>query len=143
MKSYFYIEPEVAGGLGDHTVRDVSVHPPIITKLHYEFQGWLGDVLLESFPCFIVTEAAKSALLEIGISGVILTPVEVSTSDLFEEMQPDQKLPPFVWLKVNGDAGRDDFGIARDYRLVVSERVLDALKPLGISNALIEPFEAS
>ncbi|WP_378919867.1 hypothetical protein [Mesorhizobium kowhaii] len=121
----------------------MSIHPPIVTKLHYEFQGWFGDVLLESFPCFIVTEGAKSALLEIGISGVTFSPVEVSTSDLFEEMQPDQRLPPFVWLKVDGDAGRDDFGIANDYRLVVSERVLDALKPLGISNALIEPFEAS
>lgn len=43
---------------------------------------------------------------------------------------------------MNGEAGRDDFRIARDLRLVVSERVLDALKPLEISNALIEPFEA-
>jgi hypothetical protein len=57
-------------------------------------------------------------------------------------MQPDHKLPPFAWLKVDGQAGRDDFGIAPDYRLVVSERVLDVLKPLGISNALIEPFGA-
>lgn len=50
------------------------------------------------------------------------------------------KLPPFVWLKVDGKAGHDDFGLAEDHRLVVSESVLDALRPLGISHALIEPF---
>lgn len=58
-------------------------------------------------------------------------------------MQPDQKLPSFVWLKVNGDADDDDFRIAKDYRLVFSERVLDALRSFGISNALIEPFEGA
>lgn len=138
---YFYVEPEVAGGPGDHTVMDVSVHPPAVTKLHYEFQGWLGDVLVESFPCFIVTEEAKRVLLEIGFSGATFADVEVTTSELFEEMQPELELPPFVWLKVDGQAGHDDFGLPPNHRLVVSERVLDALKPLGISNALIEPFE--
>jgi hypothetical protein len=50
-------------------------------------------------------------------------------------MQPEQKLPSLVWLKVDGKAGHDDFGIAEDHWLVVSERVLDVLRPLGISNA--------
>ena len=55
---YVYIEPEVAGGLGDHTVMDRSVHPPIVSKLHYQMEGWLGDALLESFPVFIVISAS-------------------------------------------------------------------------------------
>ncbi|MER8751549.1 hypothetical protein NKH57_20115 [Mesorhizobium sp. M1050] len=99
--------------------------------------------MVTSFPCYLVTEDVKEKILKSEFSGVTFDKVEATTSELFEEMQPDQKLPPFVWLKVNGDAGRDDFGIAKDLRLVVSERVLDALKPLRISNALIEPFEAS
>jgi hypothetical protein len=99
--------------------------------------------MVTSFPCYLVTEDVKEKILESDFSGVAFDTVEVTTSELFEEMQPDQRLPPFVWLKVNGDAGRDDFGIAKDYRLVVSERVLDVLKPLGIPNGLIEPFEAS
>ncbi|MER8446107.1 hypothetical protein NKH52_23220 [Mesorhizobium sp. M1066] len=122
---------------------DRSVHPPLVTRLHYEFDGWLGDRMVASFPCYLVTEDVAEKILKSEFSGVTFDKVEVTTSELFEEMQPDQKLPPFVWLKVNGDAGRDDFGIAKDLRLVVSERVLDALKPSGISNALIEPFEAS
>ncbi|MFC3324272.1 hypothetical protein [Mesorhizobium cantuariense] len=140
---YYYLEPEVSGGFGDNVILDASVHPPLITRLHYEFDGWLGDSMVTSFPCYLVTEDVKEKILKSEFSGVTFDKVEVTTSELFEEMQPDQKLPPFVWLKVNGEAGRDDFGIAKDLRLVVSERILDALKPLGISNALIEPFEAS
>ncbi|MDX8514926.1 hypothetical protein [Mesorhizobium captivum] len=139
---YFYLEPEVSGGLGDNTVMDSSVHPPIVTRLHYEFDGWLGDVIVTSFPCYLVTEDVKEKILKDGFSGVRFDKVEVTTSELFEEMQPDLELPPFVWLKVDGEAGHDDFGLAEDHRLVVSESVLDVLRPLGISNALVEPFQA-
>ena len=83
------------------------------------------------------------ALVAIGATGATFDEVEVTTSDVFEELQPDQKLPRFVWLKVMGHAGHDDFGMSKDYRLVVSERVLEALKPLGISNALVEPLQTS
>ena len=69
--------------------------------------------------------------------------VEVTASELFHRLQPNTKLPSFVWMKIQGRPGHDDFGMAPNHELVVSERVLDALKPLGISNALIEPFEAS
>lgn len=41
---YFYLEPEVSGGLGDDAIMDTGVHPPVVTRLHYEFDGWLGDV---------------------------------------------------------------------------------------------------
>lgn len=137
---YFYLEPEVSGGLGDDAIMDTSVHPPIVTRLHYEFDGWLGDLMVTSFPCYLVTEYLKAKFLTAGFSGATFDKVKVTTSELFEEMQPDVELPPFVWLKVDGRAGHDDFGLAEDHRLVVSERVLDALRPLGISHALIEPF---
>ncbi|TPM38120.1 hypothetical protein [Mesorhizobium sp. B2-3-4] len=140
---YFYLEPEVSGGPGENTIMDVTVHPPLVSRLHYEFDGWLGDGIVTSFPCYLVTKDVKEKILESDFSGVTFDDVEVTTSELFEEMQPNQKLPAFVWLKVNGDAGDDDFGIAKDYRLVVSERVLDALKSFGISNALIEPFDGA
>jgi hypothetical protein len=139
---YFYLEPEVSGGLGDDTVMDTDVHPPVVSRLNYEFDGWLGDVIVTSFPCYLVTEDAKEKILENGFSGATFDQVEVTTSELFEEMQPDLKLPPFVWLKVDGKAGHDDFGLAKDHRLVVSESVLDVLRPMGIANALVEPFQA-
>jgi hypothetical protein len=139
---YFKIEPEVAGSSeGDNSVMDRSVHPPIVSRLHYVFAGWSGDVLLTSFPCFIVTEDAMNKLMEIGATGARFADVEVSTTYPFRELYPDTKLPKFVWLQVTGRAGRDDFGLARKIRLVISERALDALKGLQLNHAEIEPFE--
>jgi hypothetical protein len=139
---YFYIEPEVAGGLGHNVVMDRSVHPPIVSGLHYEFDGWLGDVLLESFPCFIVTEGAKKDLQSVGLTGLRFDEVEVTTSEFFQERYPNRQLPKFVWLQIVGKPGQDDFGIAKDLRLVISERALEVLRGLGISNALITDFDS-
>src|SRR5260370_37886947 len=126
---YFYIEPEVAGSSeGDNSVMDRSVHPPIVSRLHYEIAGWDGDVLLESFPAFIVTEDAMNNLMESGATtGARFADVEITTTYPFRELYPDTKLPKFVWLQVTGRAGHDDFGLAADLRLVISERALDVL----------------
>ena len=139
---YFCIEPEVAGSLGKNTVMDRSVHPPVIGKLHYEFAGWLGDVLLESFPAFIVTEEATLKLQQRGFTGARFGEVEVTTSEQFRDLYANRRLPEFVRLCVHGTAGRDDFGTAPDGKLIVSERALEALRDLGISNALVVPFRS-
>ncbi|CDX39994.1 conserved hypothetical protein [Mesorhizobium sp. SOD10] len=138
---YFYIEPNVAGGLGERTVLDPSVHPPIVTKLHYEVEGWFGDAIVTTFPCFLVTEETRHALQKMGFSGATFAAAEVTVSEDCQEDQPGLQLPHFVWLKVNGKAGQDDFGIAADYRLVISKRVLDLLESLGIPFAIVEPYE--
>ena len=137
---HFYIEPEVAGGLGKNTVMNRSVHPPIVSKLHYHFDGWLGDVLLETFPCFIVIELAKQKLQAAQLTGARFDEVEVTTSEQFQELYPTRQLPKFVWLRVEGTAGQDDFGTAPDGRLVVSERTLALLRELGISHASSTEF---
>jgi len=138
---YFCIEPEVAGGLGKTTVMDSAVHPPVVSKLHYHFDGWLGDVLLESFPSFIVTEGAKQQLQAIGATGVRFDDVEVTTSDQFRQLYPNRQLPKFVWLRVEGQPGRDDFGVGPDGRLVASERALEMFQKIGVANSLVTPFK--
>jgi hypothetical protein len=65
----------------------------------------------------------------------------VSKSHQFQDFHPEQKLPQFSWLKVDGNAGHDDFGVARNTRLVVSERGLKLLQELGIPNAEVSDFE--
>ncbi|WP_409261649.1 hypothetical protein [Pseudomonas putida] len=137
---YYYIEPEVAGGLGGGTVLDTAVHPPIVYSLEYEFDDWLGDQLLESFPCFIVTEIIASAIKEAGLSGCRFGPVDIKKSEIFEELNPDVMLPEFVWLKVCGVAGVSDFGLAHDHRLVISEEVNRLLKRFGLENADVCEF---
>ena len=138
---YYQIEPEVAGGIGEHSEIDRSSGKMVVRKLHYYFDGWLGDVLLESCPCFIVTEAAKKKLQSIGATGIKFDKVEVTTSAFFQDRYPNRQLPKFVWLQIDGKPGQDDFGIAPSPGLVISERALVVLKGLGISNALVTPFE--
>jgi hypothetical protein len=137
---YFYLEPEVAGGLGPGTLMDTSTHPPKISKLNYQFDDWLGDALLETFPCFIITQEGRRVIEEQRFTGVRFEDVEITKSDLFQDLCSDRSLPEFNWLRVLGRAAEDDFGISIDHRLVVSERVLEILKKLGISNALVHDF---
>ena len=138
---YYILEPEVAGCLGDKTVMNREIHPPYVTALHYQFNGWLGDVLVESFPCFIATIDVVQQLQKIAASGVQFGDVCVTKGTQFQEIYPDQAIPEFKWLQINGIAGSEDFGLASDFRLVVSDRILNILKPLGISHALVEEFE--
>ena len=139
---YFSVEPEVAGGLGPHSVIDRSVHPPIVSRLHYQFDGWLGDEIVESFPCVLVTEALSRQLLAEGFSGFEIGSVEVSASEQFHDTCPDTELPPFVWLRVVGIGGKDDFGSGPDARMVVSERALRVIQTTAPQALDVEPFVA-
>lgn len=134
---FFYIKPEVAGGLGQNTVMDRSQHPPIVHKLHYVFHGWLGDALLASFPCFIVTKIAMEKLQAAAVTGIKFQSVEVTTSGEFQDFYPNRKLPDFAWMQVEGVPGHDDFYIGQPYRLVISDRALQILSELGIPHAQI------
>ncbi len=134
----FIVSPEVAGELGADTVMDTSVHPPRVSRLHYELHGWLGDDLLESFPVFVVTDRLARALRGSDLSGWRLGPVQVTKSDEFEELHPDRELPGFFWLQVDGD-GAADFALSADHRLEVSERALELLRRFQIDNALVDP----
>jgi hypothetical protein len=142
---YYYVKPFVAGDFGKNTVLDNSVHPPIVHKLHYEIDVWIGDVLITSFPCYLVTEEAKRELLEIGVSGVTFADVEVTASELFRRLQPQTKLPSFVWMKIQGRPEHDDFGMAPNHELVISERALDVFERLGNESAgirlIVQPEE--
>ena len=138
---YTYLEPEVAAAFGDGTVLDTSVHSPRVHKLHLLFEGWLGDCLIECFPCFAVTTEARHGIESAGLSGVCLQDVLVSKSEQFEELYPRCQLPTFYWLQITGVAGQEDFGIAEDYRLVVSSRALQVLQVFGLEQALSSPYD--
>jgi hypothetical protein len=142
---YFELVPEVAGGWGQETVVDRSVHPPRILKLEYRFEDWLGDDLLATSPCYVVTERLASALEIAGLTGFSLADVVITTSELFDRIHRDLKLPrtlpQFRWLKVHGAAGRDDFGLLDGYRLVVSDHALEVLNGYNLHHAEIRALK--
>jgi hypothetical protein len=138
--SYYVIEPEVAGGLGPHTMMDRSVFPPLVSKLHYQFDGWQGDEIVESFPCFLVTESLSDRLAQGALAGIEFADAEVSVSDQFRDAHPGMVLPRFIWLKVSGEAGKDDFGIGPDSKMVVSERALLVIRATAPQWLDVEPF---
>jgi hypothetical protein len=127
---YFSLDPEVGGNI----VCSEMDRSGQVRKLHYEFDGYEGSAIVESVAHYIVTAEAKKELEAIRASGMRFDSVETSTSDLFDEMYPGERLPKFVWLKIVGRPGEDDFGMAPDQRLVVSERVLDLFKRLGLDS---------
>ena len=136
--SWFRIEPEVAGGLGPNTELDRSTHPPPVERLHYVFDGWLGDDLLESFPAFIVTADAALRLEAADLSGFRLGDVEVDTSETFDEVGANRELPEFRRLEVTARARDADFGLDDDNALVISDAALDVLRQGRLEHADIE-----
>ncbi|MCG5049855.1 hypothetical protein L2164_14225 [Pectobacterium brasiliense] len=135
MSSVYYIEPEVAGELGDGTVMDSSVHPPVVKKLELCFSGWLGDDLLECYPCFIVTERLANELKNTVQDNIFFEKIIVTQSDEFNEIYPGKPLPNFYWMKfINGK----EIFLSEDQRLAVSEHIMNTLNNFNISNAIIE-----
>jgi hypothetical protein len=137
---FYVLEPEVAGGLGESSQIDTTTHPPTVTQLEYEFEGWLGDDLLETFPCFIVTERLRDALQQAHVTGASFDDVTVTTSETFRELYPNRVLPRFFWMKVDGQAGVDGVGIGADHRLVVSDEVLAILRQHQLQQCDVEPY---
>lgn len=135
---YYSIEPEVAGGLGKNTILQNQSHPPNVINLHYEFEGWSGDVLLETFPCYILKKNVGDELIRLKLSGFNLKKVEISKTAEFEEANPEIALPEFYWLQVIGSPGTDDFGVSPDFKLVVSENAFNILNEHGLNNAIVE-----
>jgi hypothetical protein len=136
-KERWVLSPEVAGELGDATELDSSVHPPKVYRFHHRFEGWLGDELLEAFPCFLVSSDLAKALEEKGLVGFSLGEVEVSVSPEFQSLHPGLTLPEFRWLKITGENRNADFRLTPDFRLEVSSRALSVLRKFKIAYAAI------
>lgn len=135
---YKLIEPEVAGSLGKETELNNEVFPPHVKKLHYEFDGWLGDDILESFPCYIVTDSLRKDLENNKFTGISFHEVTISKSETFSELYPERELPEFYWLKITGEVYKDDFFTTEENMLAISERAYFVLQKHNINNADIE-----
>jgi hypothetical protein len=139
MTKYFRVDPEVPGELGENTVMDSSVHPPIVTRLHFVFTDWLGDCLIQSFPCFLITEDALQRLRALPLTGYSTDTAQLEEGDTFSELNPGASIPPFRWLKVSGRPGGDDFGLTERGELIISDRALGVLQDVGLTVGEVTP----
>lgn len=139
MKSYI-LNPEVPGELGFNIIIDTQQHPPIVEKLHFIFMGWLGDDLVECFPCFLISERLKIALEITGFTGFLIDECDVESSIEFTEMQPGVILPKFFWLKIDGNE-QSDFALTQKHRLRVTKNAFSFLKRFNINYCDIETVD--
>lgn len=108
-----------------------------VEKLHAHFEFWGGQHILDSVFCVIVSDELKGMLENLNPSGVAFSEVQVSVSEDFENLSGDATFPDWHWLKVYGEAYRDDFGFRTEppKHLVVSERVFEILEIIDKSGA--------
>jgi hypothetical protein len=113
---FFLLEPEVGGGFGKMTRRgqgkELEVGPvaiPRVELLHYEFEGWMGDHILQTISTFIVSEDLALALDRAGCTGITWDEVIVTREDQFVLFFPSLKLPRFKRLVPTGtiEFGKD------------------------------------
>ncbi|GAA1214051.1 hypothetical protein GCM10009675_40000 [Prauserella alba] len=113
---------------------DPSVHPPRVEHAHLELDGWLGDELIERYPCLFVTDDLAATLSTSTLGRYRLHTAEVTTVD--EDLRDDERaaIRPLRWFVVTGTAGEDDIGLTATGRLVVSDRALTLLQQHNIDH---------
>ncbi len=135
--TFYLIEPEVAGGWGGDFEIDRSTNTVI--RVHYEVADWLGDCIVTTHPVYLVLRETGKRMTEAGFSGFILDEAIVTACDQHEIFHPDGVLPDLVWLKVHGEPGVDDLGLA-DGDLIVGQRVLDLFRADGFNTFVAAGF---
>ncbi len=142
MKFYLY-DVQATGDYGENTVYvgKRSDHPRIVSRLHYEFNRWPQDDMQCCLFHYIGTERLRLALQALNppVTGIEFDEVEISGDDqefkhVWREGRPDSALGKWYWFKINGKAGRDDFGGGPTEDLVISERVVEVLKNFTVIN---------
>lgn len=139
-KKQYRLFPEVPGQLGSNTQLDNSVHPPVLIHLHLMFDGWLGDEIIECFPCFLMAEILVKKIEQFNLTGYSLSDAEISISEIFKDLYPNREIPRFKWLIVGKDP-QDDFFLDNENILNVSGRGIEILKDVGkLDYCQIEPI---
>lgn len=142
---YFILEPEVAGGIGKKSkILYKNSKIKEVVFLDYEFENWLGDDILTTHPCFIISESLCDVIRINDLKGYQLQKIDVSFSDFFSEVHSKKTLPNFIRLlpfPINEidliDKMLLDFYLYKNTTLIVSEKALNILKKLNLSNANI------
>jgi hypothetical protein len=128
---FFVFLPELSG----HWRKDVGEAGVCV------FDTWLGDDVVRAHPVLLVTAAAKAELERLAPTGVAaITAARGEPSIFFERHSPGRELPEFWAVRVTGEAGVDDLGLAPDGSVVISRRVLDVLMRFRLRQAVFAQY---
>ena len=145
--NYYLLYPEVAGELGDGSevvYEDGQIKEVIF--LEYNFMGWLGDELLTTHPCFIVTESLQNDIILNGLTGVKFNNIAMTFSNEFRDMCGNRKVPKFVQMicndlyESNVENLQKDFYLNKYKDIIVSEKALSVLRQHKIDMCDIEKY---
>ena len=116
-----------------------------IKFLHFEFEGWLGDDLLESTPAFIVSSNLENELKKSEFKDYKLEKCLITKSDVFMELYPNKEIPSFTrfiplgTVEVEGENFNNwsghHFCLSSKGELVVTQKALDFLKKFSIKHS--------
>lgn len=131
---YYVLEPEVAGQLGNKSklVYEEGRVKEVIF-LEYVFLGWLGDELLNTTSCYIITKSLKNDVIKQGLTGFEIDRVKISFSREYFELGGSIFIPKFVRLKPLESYEENMSNLTKDFyynkykNLVVSERALKVI----------------
>lgn len=138
MKKYQAVQPEVVVGLGKRT-EFLEKEPPFktVATLHLLLEDWLGDDLMECYPCYIATEELKTNLENTEFTGFEFVHMIVTIDDNFKEnYQLDKPLPNFYQMKIVGVEGRYDIFIGESNVLSIENQFLNYLQKTSTTNYL-------
>ena len=142
---YYRLEPEIAGEIGENSKTEYENGKiKQIIFLEYLFSDWLGDDLLSTHPCHIVTENLKNDINANNLTGIQFKKIKKAFSDEFFELNSSTDIPEFVQIVCNNfyedknDSTLQDFYVNRYKALIVSERALKVIKKHTLNNCLIE-----
>ncbi|MFD4671034.1 hypothetical protein ACFWNN_14960 [Lentzea sp. NPDC058450] len=131
--TFYLVRPEVAGSWGDEF--EIDRANDVVTRVHYEVADWFGDCVVKGHMVYLVLRETGKRLTEAGFTGFSLDEALVTASDQHHVFNPDGVLPDLVWLKVHGEPGVDDLGLAnKGTGLVVSQPVMDVFKADGFNS---------
>lgn len=121
---------------------DLNADPPRPATPHFVAMDWLGDPLVQTSPCFFVTESLAIDLEGERATGFTINDIELEIDEQFAEFEPETvgALPKFVELRPGLDRSSDVFLTAPLGDLVVSERVFELLLKHGLAFCGIELF---
>lgn len=121
---------------------DRTTHPPVVTELHLLLDDWLGDDLLEVYPCHIVTERLAEKLRASQLTGFSIDPMFVTRSEEFLSLPEPPSVPPLYWLRVYGTMVDDFAVVANPHALSLSSRALSLIRVFTLNNAEIIQAQA-